>query len=250
VGGEEEEDEEDGAHSLLMFRDSTEAYTRRAELSTFAGTVAHDLRNPLSAIEGWTEMLEDEVGEGEIDPTMVTSFIHQLRLATARMHSLIADLLDHATSGNRRLVLEKIDVHELVDAIAEARGATEQVTCGEVPWVNGDRVLVGQVLDNLIGNALKYVAPGVVPQIEVTGGPAEPGWARITVTDNGIGLPAGEHERIFQEFHRAHGSQYEGTGLGLAIVRRIVVRHGGEITARNRRDGSGTVFELTFPADE
>ncbi len=239
------------ARALLMFRDYTEAYTRRAELATFAGTVAHDLRNPLSAIEGWTELLEDEVGAGEIDPALVTSFIHQLRLATVRMHSLIADLLDHATSGHRRLELEKIDLHEMVVAIAAARGATGSVECGELPWVSGDRVLVSQVLENLIGNALKYVAPGVDPRVVVAGEAAGPDWARVTVTDNGIGLPAGEQERIFQEFHRAHGSSYEGTGLGLAIVRRIVVRHGGDIHARNRDDGtSGAVFELTLPAYE
>ncbi|MEJ7794541.1 MAG: ATP-binding protein [Nocardioides sp.] len=69
----------------------------------------------------------------------------------------------------------------------------------------------------------------------------------MTVTDNGIGLLPGEQERIFQEFHRAHGTQYDGTGLGLAIVRRIVIRHGGTITARNRDDGSGSIFELTLP---
>ena len=121
--------------------------------------------------------------------------------------------------------------------------------CDELPWVSADRVLVSQVLDNLIGNALKYVAPGVVPHVVVTG-TAAAGWARITVTDNGIGLPAGEQDRIFQEFHRAHGTGYDGTGLGLAIVRRIVVRHGGTVTARNRDDGDGSIFELTFPAYE
>lgn len=232
--------------ALLMFRDYTDAYTRRAELATFAGTVAHDLRSPLSAIEGWTEMLEDEVSAGVIDPALVGSFILQLRLATGRMHSLIGDLLDHATSGSRQLEVEKVDLEEIVRQIA-SHGVASQVECEELPWVSADRVLVSQVLENLIGNALKYVAPGVVPHVVVSGSTAGAGWARITVTDNGIGLPVGEQERIFQEFHRAHGNDYDGTGLGLAIVRRIVVRHGGTITARNRDDGSGSIFELTLP---
>ncbi|MGZ5403307.1 MAG: ATP-binding protein [Nocardioides sp.] len=236
------------ARALLMFRDFTEAYSRRAELATFAGTVAHDLRNPLSAVEGWTEMLEDQVSAGELDPALVDRFIQQLRLATGRMHCLIDDLLDHATSGNRQLELEKVDLQEIVHAIAQSRGVTSMVDCERLPWVYADRVLVSQVLDNLIGNALKYVAPGVVPLVVVEGTASETGWATITVTDNGIGLPAGEQERIFEEFHRAHGARYDGTGLGLAIVRRIVNRHGGTITARNRDDGAGSVFELTLPA--
>lgn len=244
------EDGEPGSQALLMFRDTTDAYTRRTELASFAGTVAHDLRNPLAAIEGWTEMLEDELGAGELDPAMVRSFIQQLRLASGRMHSLIADLLDHATSGNRRLEVEKVDLVEVVDAVAAARGALDLVEVrGELPWVSADRVLVSQVFDNLVGNGLKYVAPGTVPHVVVTGGRAGAGWARITVTDNGVGLPAGEQERIFQEFHRAHGAAFEGTGLGLAIVRRIVLRHGGKVHAHNRTDGTtGAVFEVTLPA--
>ncbi|GAA1475702.1 hypothetical protein GCM10009623_01480 [Nocardioides aestuarii] len=243
------EDGEARSQALLMFRDTTDAYTRRTELANFAGTVAHDLRNPLAAIEGWTEMLEDEAEAGELEPVMVRSFIQQLRLASGRMHSLIADLLDHASSGNRRLELGKVDLVELVTSIAAARGAGDLVSVGDLPWVSADRVLVSQLFENLVGNALKYVAPGTTPHVVVAGERAAAGWARITVTDNGVGLPAGEQERIFQEFHRAHGADYEGTGLGLAIVRRIVLRHGGKVHAHNRTDGtSGAVFEVTLPA--
>jgi signal transduction histidine kinase len=244
------EDGEAGSRALLMFRDTTDAYTRRTELASFAGTVAHDLRNPLAAIEGWTEMLEDELVTGELDPEMVRSFIQQLRLASGRMHSLIADLLDHAASGNRRLEVEKVDLVEVVTAVAATRGGGGRVEVrGDLPWVSADRVLVSQVFDNLVGNGLKYVAPGTAPHVVVTGGRAGAGWARITVTDNGVGLPPGEQERIFQEFHRAHGSTFEGTGLGLAIVRRIVLRHGGTVSAHNRTDGpTGAVFEVTLPA--
>lgn len=243
------EDDESGARALLMFRDTTAAYTRRTELASFAGTVAHDLRNPLAAIEGWTEMLEDELGTGDLDPEMVRSFIQQLRLASSRMHSLISDLLDHATSGSRVLETEKVDLLDVVDSVAHAHGAADRVRCHDLPWIVGDRVLLTQLFDNLIGNALKYVAPGTVPDVVVAGERAGAGRVRITVTDNGVGLPAGEQERVFQEFHRAHGADYEGTGLGLSIVRRIVLRHGGEVHAHNRTDGAaGAVFEVTLPA--
>ncbi len=243
------EDGEAGSRARLMFRDTTDAYTRRTELASFAGTVAHDLRNPLAAIDGWTEMLEDEVEAGGLEPAMVRSFIQQLRLASGRMHSLIADLLDHATSGNRRLELGKVDLVEVVTSVAASRGAVHLVTCGDLPWVSADRLLMFQLFDNLVGNALKYVEPGTTPHVAVTGERASAGWARISVTDNGVGLPPGEQERIFQEFHRAHASAFEGTGLGLAIVRRIVLRHGGAVHAHNRADGpTGAVFEVTLPA--
>jgi signal transduction histidine kinase len=115
--------------------------------------------------------------------------------------------------------------------------------------VYADRVLVDQLLENLIGNALKYVGDGVRPDVRVDGHRAQPGWVRVTVTDNGIGLPPGEHESVFEEFHRAHPGDYDGTGLGLAIARRIVHRHGGTIQARDHEDG-GAVFEFTLPAAE
>ena len=120
------------------------------------------------------------------------------------------------------------------------------MTVGEIPPVHGDRVLIDQVLENLIGNALKYVTAGVRPEVDVRGC-ADQGMVRVTVTDNGIGLPEGQHESIFAEFHRVHPAGYEGTGLGLAIARRIVTRHGGTIVARDNPAG-GTVFEFTLPS--
>jgi len=117
-----------------------------------------------------------------------------------------------------------------------------------MPPVLADPVLVRQVLDNLIGNALKYVAPGVVPRVVVRGRRSDARLVTVHVADNGIGIPPGEQERIFAEFHRAHYRDYEGSGLGLAIVRRIISRHDGTIVARPNPDGQGSVFEFTLPA--
>ncbi len=117
-----------------------------------------------------------------------------------------------------------------------------------MPLVLGDPVLVRQVLDNLIGNALKYVAPDVEPKIAVRGWRSGPRLVTVQVADNGIGIPAGERERIFDEFHRAHYRDYEGSGLGLSIVRRIITRHDGTIVARANPAGQGSLFEFTLPA--
>jgi signal transduction histidine kinase len=116
--------------------------------------------------------------------------------------------------------------------------------------VLGDPVLVRQVLDNLIGNALKYVAPGEEPKIAVHGCRSDARLVTIAVADHGIGIPEDERDRVFEEFHRAHYRGYEGSGLGLSIVRRIVTRHGGTIEALPNPAGQGSVFRFTLPAFE
>ncbi|MFD0518058.1 sensor histidine kinase [Paractinoplanes durhamensis] len=113
--------------------------------------------------------------------------------------------------------------------------------------VDADPVLTRQLLENLIGNAIKYTATGVVPRIAVSCEPTGDGFVRVAVDDNGIGIPAGQHEAIFQNFHRAHAAAgYAGTGLGLAICKRIVERHGGTITAAGN-DLGGSRMTFTLP---
>ncbi|MCW2794030.1 MAG: sensor protein [Nocardioides sp.] len=237
------------SRALMLARDTTDEHARREELSAFAGVVAHDLRNPLAAIDGWTEMIADELDAGELQPELAREFVSRVRSASHRMRELIRDLLAHATSGARDLNLARVDVSGLVAEVVAARHAGDRVTWGRIPCVEADPVLVRQVLDNLLGNALKYVAADREPRITVTGLCSQH-LVTIRVTDNGIGLPAGEHEKIFEEFHRAHYQEYEGSGLGLSICRRIVTRHGGTIVARDNPEGPGTVFEFTLPAAE
>ena len=236
----------DRARALVLSRDVTSEHAHREELSAFAGVVAHDLRNPLAAIDGWTEMFSDELQAGELDPDLAHEFVSRVRSSSSRMHALIGDLLDHATSDARALDPTRVDVAAMVAEVAAARHAEGAISCGPVPAVVADPVLLRQVVDNLLGNALKYVAPGEEPKIEVTG-EAKDGLVVVSVADHGVGLPAGEHERIFDEFHRAHFRDYEGSGLGLSICRRIISRHGGTIVARDNPAGRGTVFEFTLP---
>lgn len=236
------------ARALVLFRDTTLEHARREELAAFAGVVAHDLRNPLAAIDGWTEMIADELDAGALDPQLAREFVSRVRSSARRMRELIRDLLAHATSSARDLEVSRVEVCELVAEVVAARHAERNVTCGAVPPVLADPVLVRQVLDNLVGNALKYVAPGVEPRIAVCGADGPLGFVTIRVADNGIGIPEDEREPIFDEFHRAHYRDYEGSGLGLSIVRRIVNRHDGTIVALANPDGPGSVFELTLPA--
>jgi signal transduction histidine kinase len=236
------------ARALVLFRDVTTELAHREELAAFAGVVAHDLRNPLAAIDGWTEMIADELDAGALDAQLAREFVSRVRSSSRRMRELIKDLLAHATSSQRDLELSRVDVTQLVEEIAAARHAEGFVSCSPIPPVSADGVLVRQVLDNLIGNALKYVAPGVEPKITVHGCQSLPHLVTIQIADNGIGIPAGEREKIFDEFHRAHYRDYEGSGLGLSIVRRIITRHDGTIMVRANPAGQGSVFEFTLPS--
>jgi PAS domain S-box-containing protein len=242
---------------VMVYHDVTAERRERDELSSFAGVVAHDLLNPLTVVEGWTTTLAQDAAEGIVTaPDVQLGYLERIQRAGRRMRTLIDDLLAYTTARDLTINPVPVELTELVRDIAllrvEAAEATDGVgpliEVGELPPVMGEPVLVRQVLDNLIGNAVKYVAPGVRAHIEVCAEPAEqPGFVQLSVSDNGIGIPAGQHTSVFETFHRAHREGYRGTGLGLSIVKRIVDRHGGSVSAADR-PGGGTVVTLLMPA--
>jgi PAS domain S-box-containing protein len=235
--------------AVVVFHDVTADRRHRDELASFAGVVAHDLLNPLTTVEGWSETLAGELAgrQGES--------VARIQRASVRMRSMINGLLAYTTARDASLSPVAVDLNDVVRDIATAR--LDQAAGMSTPMprfdiddlavVDADPVLTRQLLENLIGNAIKYTAPGVVPRISVSCEPVGDGFVRVDVDDNGIGIPAGQHEAIFQNFHRAHtGSGYAGTGLGLAICKRIVERHGGTITAAGH-DGGGSRMSFTLP---
>ncbi|TQK49811.1 signal transduction histidine kinase [Streptomyces sp. SLBN-118] len=243
--------------AVAVFHDITAQKTQEAELKSFAGVVAHDLKSPLTAIGGYTEILQDELaGQHAAPDGPVQWALERVITTTGRMRQLIHDLLDHATAGSRPLHTEDVDLTELVQAVAAARieqhraadaSPAPQITVDPLPAVHADAAMVRQLIDNLIGNAIKYTAPGTRPHLTVSGQQAGSGQASIEIADNGIGIPAGQHEAIFNSFYRAHtGTEYSGTGLGLSICRRVIERHGGIIAAGDN-PGGGTRFSFTLP---
>jgi signal transduction histidine kinase len=234
-------------YAVSVVSDVTAERRHRDELTAFAGVVAHDLNNPLTTVEGWSEELVDVPGAGPA--------VTRIRRASARMRNLINDLLDCTTARDGRLAITDVDLTSLISDIATARvdlaeptGApAPRITLGSLPVVRADEALMRQLFENVIGNAVKYTAPGVVPQLMVYAS-ADGDDIQVCVADNGIGIPAGQHEAVFDNFHRAHRtSDYTGTGLGLAICRRITQRHGGSITAADNPSGAGTLVAITIP---
>ncbi|WP_250034547.1 ATP-binding protein [Paractinoplanes maris] len=220
---------------------------RESELVGFAGVVAHDLRSPLARIMGYADFLHEEAFD-QLDSTQ-RDFLARLRKGADNMRVLIDDLLDYATAENRPMANVPVDLHRLAEEIARDRAADRAagIEVGELPTIYGDPTLLRQVLDNLIGNAIKYTPPDREPHVRVGCQPVEGGRWRCEVTDNGIGIPDRDRAAVFDAFTRVGGSEnYPGTGLGLAIVHRIVERHHGQVGVEANPSG-GSVFWFTVP---
>lgn len=235
------------AAAVATFRDVTDERAQVDELSAFAGVVAHDLRGPLAALQGWAELAHQVTVADPGTAEDLVLAVERIRSSSSRLSDLLEDLLVHATSRDRELVREPVDLGELAREVAGARGIEARVDVRPVPEVVGDAVMLRHLVENLVGNAVKYVADGVVPHVVVAGRSAGR-WVELTVTDNGIGVPEPMRRAVFERFSRVAGTGRQGTGLGLSICRTIVERHGGEISVAPRADAQGSVFTVRLPA--
>ena len=189
-------------------------------------------------------------------------FLDRVRDAAARMSQLISDLLGFSRINTRAQPFVPVDLEDVLESVLsdlsvrleEVGGSVETE---ELPVVEADPTQMRQLLQNLVGNALKFHREGVPPVVRVRAHQVEqpramhvPPRVRLEVQDNGIGFDEKFLDRIFTPFQRLHTRRaYEGTGMGLAICRRIVERHNGTITARSR-SGHGTTFVVTLPLEQ
>jgi signal transduction histidine kinase len=238
---------------MMLFSDVTAQRERLSELTGFAGVVAHDLRSPLTSLSGWLELIEDSLSDGDL--TGASEFNQRALVSSARMGQVIEDWLAYTVQRDGMLATTRVRLDALLEEIVAPYGAAADVHAPSFELevqheVEADRVLTKQLLANLIGNAVKYTPDGQRPHVSIRSVPdTEDGFVRVEVSDSGVGLPDGEEERVFEEFHRAaeHANAFTGTGLGLSLCRRIVNRHGGSIWARNNPD-RGATFSFTLPA--
>ena len=221
------------------------------ELQQFAYVASHDLQEPLRKIQAFGDLLKtrctDTLSEQGHD------YLNRMQNAAGRMQRLINDLLSLSRAGTRTQKFIPVNLNSVVREVLsdlEIRiaqvGAT--VTTGTLPTIQADPVQMSQLLQNLIGNGLKFHAPTEVPIVEISGCTLADGiHCQLIVEDHGIGFDEKYIERIFQVFQRLHGrSEFEGTGIGLSVCRRIAERHGGQITARST-PGQGSRFTVTLP---
>jgi len=221
------------------------------ELADFAAAASHDMQEPLRKIQAFSDLLKlsystalDEQGRQYLD---------RVYSAAERMRTLVRDLLTLSRVAKTPPEPEIVDLgrvaREVVcDLELQIQAVGGRVEIGELPAVLADPTQMRQLLQNLIGNALKFRRKDVPPEVTVSGARRAGGRCQVEVRDNGIGFEEQYAEAVFAPFRRLHGrGEYDGTGLGLSVCRRIVERHGGAISARSR-PGHGSTFVVALPA--
>lgn len=209
---------------------------------------SHDLAEPLNVIQGFAELLARRYADGG----EAAEFCRFLLDGAERMRDLLDDLLEFARAGHGEVevgALLSADVLEDVNAALASRiqGCGAVITASSMPeTIVASRIVLTQVLQNLVSNAMKFTPPGEVPQIEISAETSDAGW-QFSVRDKGIGVDPLHVERIFEPFKRLHSRDvYEGNGIGLAICRRLLERVAGRIWLEPNAEG-GSTFRFTLP---
>lgn len=245
---------------LKLFTAKLEQSNR--ELQDFAFVASHDLQEPLRKVQSFGERLKatcrDELSEKGRD------YLERMQSAAERMQILIKDLLTFSRVTSKAQPFVEVDLQVVAKEVLSDLETTierlnARVELSELPMIEADPLQMRQLLQNLIGNGLKFHKKDQAPVVKIysetinklhrvlTGKFSNQGLCKVVVEDNGIGFDDKYSDRIFAVFHRLHGrSEYEGTGVGLAVCRKIVERHGGTITAESA-PGKGAKFIVTIP---
>ena len=218
------------------------------EMKSFTYSVSHDLRAPLRAIQGFTELLEQETEQ--ITP-QGKEMLQRVQKNTRRMSQMIEDMLKLSRMGRAEIKLRRTELAPLVGEVAQelcANYPEAQIGVERLPSVDCDPVLIRAAFQNLIDNALKFSAATAEPRVEIGFQPGQQGEQVVFVRDNGTGFDMQYASRLFGVFQRLHKeTEFPGSGVGLAVVKRIVERHGGRVWCE-AAPGQGATFYIAFKA--
>lgn len=236
-------------NEALLAQQAAELARSNEELQQFAHVAAHDLQTPLRMIQTYSQLLQRRY-QGQLDD-VADEFIRHVVKGVTSMTELTEGLLQLAQAGEGSPDRMNIRIGTVVDdVLTNLQPSTQEtratVTCGDLPTVVADRLQLLQLFQNLIGNALKYRDPERPPQIRITAELRDGAYC-FAVADNGLGIEAKHHERIFAPLKRLHGGEIPGTGIGLAVCKKIVERHGGRIWV-DSEPGQGSTFYFTLPS--
>ena len=225
---------------------------KNRDLQDFTYMISHDLKAPIFTIKGMIGILREDLKEhltGEVDES-----ITHISGAASRLEQLVGSVLQYGRLSTQDISTTKVNLSEVLTEVSADLATQIAESHGEVnipsalPLVLGDKVRMYQVFSNLIGNAIKYRAPGRTPKIEVILLPSRTSrTVSIEVKDNGEGIPNDKLETIFRPFQRAHSGNVEGLGIGLASVKKILDKSGGRIAVRSDL-GVGSSFIVTLRA--
>ena len=219
------------------------------ELERFAYIASHDLQEPMRMIFNFTELLEQEYGQYLEGPAR--QYMNFIQGGASRMHSLVTDLLEYSRAGRGDIELRRVNCEEKLQIVLRdfteiVRETGAKVTADEMPVLYTNPMYFVRLVQNLLGNALKYTRRGVPPVIHIGVEEKYTEWL-FCVRDNGIGIPEEYLEEVFVVFKRLHKrSDYDGSGIGLSICKRIVESFNGRIWVKSR-PGEGSAFYFTIP---
>jgi PAS domain S-box-containing protein len=222
------------------------------ELESFSYSVSHDLRAPLRAIDGYSQMLEEDYAAKLDDEGR--RLLGVIRDSSRKMGTLIDDLLGFSRLGRKPIAAAEVNMNELVVEVLRDLGAVNggklpQITLEKLPPAWGDRALLRQVWVNLLSNGVKFSRDAPNPNVKVgvdRGGAEDIYW----VKDSGVGFDMQYYNKLFRVFQRLHSAdEFPGTGVGLAIVQRVVTRHGGRVWAEGKIN-AGATFYFALPRGE
>lgn len=232
------------------------------DLEAFSYSIAHDMRAPLRSMLGYSDILLEEYTAALPPPAQ--HYLTRIAASARRLDSLIQDVLNYSRIVRQDLPIGAVNtrqlIEELLDSYPNLRAVKERVSVeAQLPPVKANRAALTQVLSNLLGNAIKFVARDTRPVVRVWGellnelpdAPSSPGrWVRLWIEDNGIGIEPAVQPKLFQMFQRfVRPGLYEGTGMGLAIARKATDRMGGLIGVESE-PGRGSRFWVILPAAE
>jgi chemotaxis family two-component system sensor kinase Cph1 len=216
------------------------------ELDTFSFTISHDLKNPLSTIKSYSQILSRN---GNLEPK-AQQIMDRIIVGADKMNVMINEVLGYSRLGRSEIQFSKIEVRPVIDELIRDlliayNSPNAEITIGETPAIYGDPVMISQVFANLIGNAIKYSIPSGKPKISIEGIPTDTG-VIYSIRDNGIGIDIQYLPRVFELFNRMDNARdIEGSGVGLSIVKRIVEKHKGKIWVDSDLN-NGSTFYVEF----
>ena len=222
---------------------------KNTELERFAYTVSHDLKSPLVTVNGFIGLLERDIANG--DNSRVKADIQKIMSATQTMAALLEDLLELSRIGRQVHPSHEFSLNELSESIIETLQSLIEESKAEIkiqpamPLVFADQLRIGEVIQNLLENAIKFSGEDNHPRIEISA-TRKQNKVVVSFKDNGIGIEPRYHDNVFGLFNRLD-SNVPGTGVGLALVKRIVEIHGGQIWIESSGDRQGTTFCFTLP---
>ncbi|HSV44245.1 MAG TPA: ATP-binding protein [Ramlibacter sp.] len=228
---------------------TAELEQRNQDLRDFAYSLAHDLRGPLTSIDGFSAQLALQL-DGRLEERSA-HYLSRLRSGVRQMSELTDALLALADLSNAPLSHEQVDLSAVARTALERLAQTEpgrqvQLTIEDTPPAQGDARLLSHAMENLLGNAWKFSGHTQQARIGFSARPGPDGGWVYQVSDNGTGFDPGYAVKLFAPFQRLHGrAEFAGAGMGLAMVRKVVSRHGGRVWAESS-PGAGAVFSFTL----